>query len=635
MPRSADTGVDTLQKPDLSKAVEKLQPQEVIDADGAARQIFNFKSQRGKNVQAMFYTREELPFSKEAIEGKKAVVLGGAPKHRNIEEWKQFLIDVQENSQDHEYPHNAQNSKVNQAVEQENALFIVENTPVHLLDLAFHLGVEDKVLREIRQQIAVQKKYNPQALDLLDDLVAGTIIDDQGNVRKRQNQEGEAMTVLALLGDEQARGELDKRKGVIQKIDAKNSLRLKFFAEKQHQQLTNEGERTSASATATHVTKYKPEITPTGIEIKSSFDGSNETLTRNTVHLSLEGPIGSVFGGAAGDVSWENMPFMVSGDLSKMRDVNGNPIMVNSVDTYFALNPGQSLVFPDGHLTLPGLLANGTIKEDRGNVSYYKNKDFTPQDLDTFFASYYDNEMPYIQERYDESFKKYLQKTLWSDIRKSASDTDLATKWGELDTTLQGIDVKNVFHLLRTIPIPTAIETVFQNTSVSTEQKIRLGKKMEGWIAERNRNGSMYEQFNMGSGRSRMDDAMLGLSWGTKGSDRSQAHADDGDAGSGLQNVAGEVFQKVKQAEENKKRWEQQQAEAALHPEEHRLIAPWPESVYYDFRQDQRVEIGDRKNVMAAFREGRMDLTQRKTGEGDYKLWLPQHRRMFYLAGVI
>lgn len=631
------TGNEKAGSREMSKPIEKLKPFEVIDADGATRQVFTFNTKNGNNLQALFYTREELPFSKEAIEGKKAVVLGAPPKHRGVAEWDQFLKDVQAESKDGEFPLNAHNSKINEAVANNEAIFLVENTPIHLIDLALWMGVDNKDLPQLRQNIAHKKGYGQKGLTLLDDLVAGTLVGPDGKLRKRENQEGEALTVLALTGDPEARSELDKRRKVIDGYDVKREERLEGFTTKKLAELSMQGVKKPDSVRATHVTKYKPEITPEGVKLHSTFDGSDEKLTRNTIHLSLKGEITSSFGGAGGDISWEEMPYVVSGDLVKMREANGNPLMVNPVDTYFVVNPGEPLVVPEGHVTMPGLLPLGTVRETRGQVTYYKNQDLQPQDIDAVFTDYYDGEGSYMQQRIQDFYKDKILQSVWRETMEGKKEAQLAPLQTALKEALSKVDPESIFSQMRKQEMGEAIDAIFQDTGLTLQQREIIKSETNKMLVKSIRDGTMYDWVSMGGGAGSEGPELelLAASWGTKGSTRSQAHSEDGDAAAGMLHKAGDVFNKVKEAEEAEKRWKRRQAEATASPQGNTLVAPWPEPVYYDFQRNHRVEKDNRQSIMEAFRNNRIDFTHINNSNGDTRIWMPQHRRMFYLAGVI
>ncbi len=311
--------------------------------------------------------------------------MGEPPKHRDRQEWNEFVGDVKAAS-GNDNPLHPRSFHLREAIKAGNALFFVENTPVHILDLAFHLGLEGKEWRNARQKAAHEKIYTNEVIDVLDDMIAGTVINNEGSLVRRQDQRGEALAVLALLGDNDARETLDKKKDVMLRMDEEKDKQHKEFAERRYRELLAEGRRLPDKVLATHVTKYKPMITEKGVLIQSSFDGTNGVMTRNTIHFSLRGPISGAFGG--GD--WEAMPYVVTGDLSKIRDVNGNPLMINEIDTYFLVNPGQPLLIPEAELTMPGNLPKGTIEEMRGGTRFYKSKDLAPEDIDKLYSEYFD-----------------------------------------------------------------------------------------------------------------------------------------------------------------------------------------------------------------------------------------------------
>lgn len=601
--------------------IEKLHPVEFQDADGANRELFIFKDRQGNQIKVVFYTREELPFSQAIVAGNFPIILGEPPKHRDQEEWDEFVGSVKSASENHT-PLDQNSFRLMEAKKAGNTLFFVENTPVHILDLAFHLGLGGSQWRNARQKAAFERIYTPEVIDLIDDCIAGTVVDDEGKVGKRKDQKGEALAILALLGDKEAREILDKKKDVITGLDEERDKRYKEFFEKRYEDLLKEGAAMPRGIQwATHVTSYKPQVTEQGVLLRSSFDGTNGAMTRNTIHFSLNGAISDAFGGGG----WENMPFVISGNLSKIRDVNGNPVMINEIDTYFLVNPGQQLFIPDAQLTMPGHLPKGVIEKTKDGVRFYKAKDLTPEDIDTLFREHFDN--------YNGAMKKDIvdfffrdKLAFWLNAREQQEEpsqeelikiADFA-RLADIDTML------SIFSNLRTEGIEKTVRKLLDDvgTKIFNEKGIQnICRKVERWLVERIRNGTFWEstlrRSNSNSGANTM---LLAASWGTKGSNRSQAHSEDVDGGRGLEFAAGRIFQALREHKEREERWKKEREERGifngLRP---RLAYPYYGPVIGE----------DRKSIMGAFRNERISFLERGM------IMRPENRRMFFVAGVV
>lgn len=604
--------------------IEKLHPVEFTDEDGAQRQLFTFENKKGNKIRVVFYTREELPFAQEIVKDKYAVVLGEPPKHRDGSEWEEFLKDVKSTS-DNKSPLNPSGFSLPDAIAADKILFLVENTPVHILDLAFYLGLEGKEWREARQKAALDRIYTKEVISLIDDMVAGTAVGENGELRQRQNQEGEALAVLALLGDKDAKEILSGKRMVLEDSDKERLRRRQEFYQQKLEALEKEGvDMPKGNVRVTQVTAYRPQVTERGILVRSSFDGTGGVMTRGTVHFTLGGEITSAYGGGG----WEDMPYVITGDLSKIREANGNPLMINPVDTYFLVNPGQALLIPGGHLTMPGWLPSGTIREVRDNITIYKSEGFTAEDIDRLFIDYYDDRLYYAKEEAQERFKKWLWSWLWKDPNLSGRPFDenegIKARNMKANAFAEGVDSEEIFKDLRTIGIERAAHKLLDNNDLFDASDVNcVIQEIGRWLATKIRNGSFSEEVTGYYDRKEIE--MLAASWGTKGSSRSQAHAEDLEGGSGLQYVAGKLFSAVKERKDELADWDRR-AKTDKPPLE--LRQRRIQIRYGDF--DQLVNVEDRKSIMEYFREHiRMNLSEM------IKWTRPELRRMFFVAGVI
>lgn len=603
--------------------IEKLHPIEFIDGDGAQRQLFTFETKKGNNVQVVFYTREELPFFKEIIKNKYTVILGEPPKHRDRSEWEEFVKDVK-NISENRNPLSPLPVLLHDAIAADKTLFLVENTPVHILDLAFYLGLEDREWKEARQKAALEGIYTPEVIGLIDDMIAGTVVGGNGERGQRRNQKGEALAVLALLGDKQAREMLDEKRKVLKDLDKERLIRQQKFSQKKLEELEKEGVGIPKGGVwVTHVTAYRPQVTEKGILIKPSFDASGGVMTRGTIHFTLGGEVTSAYGGGG----WEDMPYVVTGSLSKMRDVNGNPLMVNPVDTYFLVNPGQPLLVPEGHLTMPGWLPSGTIRETRDNITIYKNKGFTAEDIDRLFSDYYDDKPLFIKEEAQERFKEWLYLWLWKNPNISSSG--IGSRNREIDerninikigTFTEEVDAEKIFNDLRTIGVDAAARKLLEGNELFSQKDVeKMTQGVMRWLATKIRNGGLSENIRGYYDEKELE--MLAATWGTKGSSRSQAHFEDSESGSGLQYVAGKLFSAVKERRDELAEWDRRAKTDNPSPG---LRQGRIQISHGDF---EPVDVEDRKSIMKYFREHRMNLNE--------NVWRPQLHRMFFVAGVI
>lgn len=593
--------------------VEQLDPMEFTDEDGARREVFEFKTVKGNRVGVVFYTREELPFSSEILKGREGFILGEVPKHRDAVEWQGFVDDVRSASNPSRNPCDLNSFQIKQAFEQDRALLFVENTPVHILDAAFLLGLEGGIWRNARQKAALDRIYTPEVIGIIDDMIAATVVDDKGHFVHRENQRGEALTLMALLGNGHAREILDEKKKIIEREDERRSREKEDSAKRKEADLMIEGVKMPGKVWAFHTTNYRPKITPQGIELTSSFDATGGVMTRNTIHFSLNEPITGHYGISG----IENLPYVVIGDLAAMRQVNGNPLMINRVDTYFVLNPGQRLIIPNGELKMPGHLPYGVISEKQGQITIYKNEGLSTEDINTIFLKYYDEISPRGKEEIHRLFRDKLSGWL-----RQSKDLPKEEAIRRHNFTLNA-DCEAIFSNLRTKGIEQAITTIFfdGNIQANGKEEETIKKNVENWLVSKIRNETFREIVSTDDSdlREAENFKLLAASWGTNASNRSQAHSEDPDGGFGLQNWAGRIFDAVR---EDMTSWVRERKTDPL------ALKPITR-LNWNRLNEEGIDIEDRKSIMDAFRHSRLSILA-----GD-RMMRPENRRMYFLAGLI
>lgn len=601
---------------DAISPVEKLKPQEFVDADGAKRQLFTF-NKRGAPVGVVFYAKEDLPFSEDVLKEKEGFVLGGPPNFRDIGEWDSFLGDVQKASKTHHSPTAIHNFNRQKAVDSGEAVFFVENNSVSILDMAFILGLEGSDLRNERKAAAIDRRFGPMVKSIIDNAIAGTVVDDEGKITKRENQEGEALALQALLGDGDAQALLEKKRQVLEKRDFEKKERIDEWASKTVERLTKEGVRMPQHVIATHTTRYKPVITEEGIELQTSFDATGGKSLRGNIHFSTVGAVDSRLGGGG----WDEMPYVISGDLKAIRDRNGNPRKIAEIDTYFTVSPGERLVVPNAHLTMPGWVPEGVLRENRGRVTIYKNKDLTARDVDAVLTDYYDKR--YSQGLILEKVKDCFNSVLWS---KKVNDGKADSRREGYIAFIEKLNPEKFLNDTRQQGIQEAVKEALVGYSQSeADDIVNLSKGMESVFVTAIRNGGFYS--TTGSGEDSQESkalVLLAASWGTRGDTSRQAHFNDPE-GLGLEAaVSYPVLREAKRARERLGSYDREERET---PSDGTLRTPrfFYESFDIGYGANQKkVSLNSRAEIMEAVREDRGFLSED-----------PRTRRMHYLAGVI
>ncbi|MBI3366551.1 hypothetical protein HY041_02910 [Candidatus Roizmanbacteria bacterium] len=374
------TATNALPQPDLNRLnthnlLASLNPENVRDENGVKRNIYTFRNRSGRAVKVMFYSPEELPFCAQAMKNKQGFIYGDKPHWRTEEEWKSFVEKVRAASKNGSYPLEPNSIILSDTLEKNEAFIYVESTPKAVLDLAFILGVEDKNLREIRRDFA-RGSISNEAQEFMDRIIAGDIIDDNGELNLNSSHAGEAISVLAFLRNQDAIQLLRQKQNELKEIDEERVRRL----EDEAKATAIEGEEAlkMEDLVGIHLTRYRPKMINGHMEIQSTFDATKGRLPWNTVHFYLNSSVVSHETG-----NWEDAKYGVITPLNKLIESNHRPLVVNTGDTFFEVSPGKTLKLPeDAVLVRPSAnLADGEIYKIRSTEVIYKTENFTSNDL--------------------------------------------------------------------------------------------------------------------------------------------------------------------------------------------------------------------------------------------------------------
>lgn len=376
------------------EVLRRLNPEVFVDDERNDRYVYTFRTKRGNDVRVIFFSPEELPFSKEVIDGKQGFILGDRPKWRRPDEWQGFVKDVQEHSIDKFSPLNTYPHLTMSSIEANHAMFFVESSPKSLLDLAFLLGVDHPELRNTRQNIAngVLTDYDNA---LIDQVIAAKVVEDSGQLRDEKGDEGDALFLLALQGDKDAQDLLNSKSERLHNME--NANRREMLDQlRQKAETINEEPLKLDELVAVHLTRFLPKRTESGeIPMTSTFDGTGWQNPRNTIHFALNHPVAAHMYG-----SWADAPYAVIAPLQKLIERSGNPAVLNTVDTFYEITPGQKLMLPQETIIVrPGEVEKGNIYQDSGEHDVlYKSKNIEPTDVATLTASFGDHEQYWFNQ---------------------------------------------------------------------------------------------------------------------------------------------------------------------------------------------------------------------------------------------
>lgn len=381
-----------------AEVLQTLEPQEIIDDEGGKHSLYSFTTANGHSVKALFYSPDELPFNTEVMAGKKVFVFGDKPDNRDADAWDGFLNKIKENNDSFEIPNQASTIALNEAVNSDNALFCVESSLKNMLDLVSMLGVRDPDLQTIRQE-ANRHHLSDQANKMIDQIIAAKLFDDTGELRTTKNTDGESLMVLALQGNDDANTVLAAKYSTLLE---KQNLRQQELLEEYGRDLREDIDPLKLEdLVAVHLTKYFPN----GNSMQSTFDATGWESPRNTVHFALNHPVASHMYG-----SWDDTLYAIVSPLGSLIGKNGNPVL-NTIDTFFEISPGQDLELPDGTVIVrPGETGEGNIFDlSRDKVKTYKAGGYTAEDVQAINGFLKPSEYDYLNADIAGAIKNGLQ----------------------------------------------------------------------------------------------------------------------------------------------------------------------------------------------------------------------------------
>lgn len=367
------------QQPDARGLLERLSPEVVMGEDGIERTLYTFQNARGKPVQVLFYGRENLPFAPDAFVGRRVALFGEPPRWRSAKEWEAYGERLQAHGAVGRTAMNPM-SFTSEDIDRGDALFIVEQSPRALLDLALLLR-DDPSLRELRGMLERDER-NDRVEQLMDQVIAGKLIGDDGAFKEVPDTEGEALLLLALSGNVEAAATLEHRVAALAALDIE-----RVRAERETEREAVEKIRTEAfridDLVAVHVTKYPPRTSADGAswELRTTYEATDGKMPRTTQHFTLNH--GIVSAGLYGQ--WEDAPIAILMPLGDACDQNGNPSVLNTIDTFWEVSPGRRIRFAKdrARIVRPGTTTAGRIIERKGNEVTYKDGAYTPEDIAT------------------------------------------------------------------------------------------------------------------------------------------------------------------------------------------------------------------------------------------------------------
>lgn len=324
---------------------ERLQPRVEKDNAGFERKVYTVNG-----VTFSFKGREELP-AYPTLTNSRTTFLGESPNWVEQDDFQRYQEQL----------------RGTQAQEGSPQHFIANKSLLGVVELAMQLGSKDSTLSQLRDELR-QGVYNQRAMTILDALVA-TNYADAIRWGGKPEANAEAVVLLSLLGDAQAQA------AVAENVEALKEHEEGIKAHRE-QRRTDYEPLKPQELCVVHATRYEPKSNETGFLVPTTFQATKGRVLRNTVHTALNHKVaGHMYG------SWGDAGYVLIAPFERMIKANGVPTVLNTVDTYWARDPSEPLVFAGGTLVSPGGSEINGLYEESDNVVKFKSQGLDTRDL--------------------------------------------------------------------------------------------------------------------------------------------------------------------------------------------------------------------------------------------------------------
>lgn len=241
-----------------------------------------------------------------------------------------------------------------------------------VLEVAYFLSPENREIQQLRDELG-RGVYSERAYELLDELVACNLFGKSGLTG--DESQAEMLVIEGLLGGDAAKQEIARRMESFSEFRSQSSRRSHLEPEPGQKAL-----RPSELA-CVHATRFLPEMREDGTaQVSSLATATDHQFIRNTVHVALNHCVSSHMYG-----SWEDCSYVLIAPFESVTQQSGNPYMLNTVDTWWTLNPGEPLVFPEAHLIILHAEAQERLFDDsEPHITRVKAPPYTERDLYEF-----------------------------------------------------------------------------------------------------------------------------------------------------------------------------------------------------------------------------------------------------------
>lgn len=306
---------------------------ELKDDSGLPRPLFTIA---GRDV--VFRNRQETP----TIAGRDIYVAGDvAPVRIGAKPESEYQKMLSYNDQ--------------RQADSEQAVIVVTNTPLGIVEAALEL-TDDTILGEWLEQVGEKmksKQYNEESVqECIDYILAAISIDEDGMDVNSLDSDGFAVSLAALSGDAEAAAVVESRRQALLRNDMDRKAENYEMGREDLRDYEARGveplplERMAL----VHTTAHEPEMSDQGeVLLRPAAQRREDELPRSTLHFTINSRVEV---NAEAEDAWKIGDRMIVANLGHVVESNHGrlPEVLNGVDSYYSLNPGESLALDNASI---------------------------------------------------------------------------------------------------------------------------------------------------------------------------------------------------------------------------------------------------------------------------------------------
>lgn len=226
-------------------------------------------------------------------------------------------------------------------------LLVVTNTPLGIVNAAIALGTKELI--PVREAMVSGQYAVPKAAEIIDSVLAAIAVDDTGKATERYDTNGYAVALAALTGDEKAMKIIAMKRKALYEIEQRRREEIPERGREYLEERLKEGIEPMPleKLYTVHSTSHAIERDADGNPILRPA-GQYLAVPRASLHFTLNS---NVYPHAQAEVqgqeAWGNTDRIIITPLTSVIDANSNPEVLNGVDTWWSVNPGEALTLKD------------------------------------------------------------------------------------------------------------------------------------------------------------------------------------------------------------------------------------------------------------------------------------------------